>query len=282
MSELEEYRQQNQRLLTLTQLADTYALTTVSATVVDTTSGWDRTATINKGSNDGIAVGMGVMSSCGLYGQVESVTSTTATVRLINDAHSSVSAMVQGSRARGIVKGAYDGTMTMEYVPVGSTVAEGDMVISSGEGGTYPHGILVGTVRNVEVDSSKLYYRISVEPIFNLQSCEEVLVLTGNEDSTATVIDQTLLDQIIANSRTSSSDTASAGTGSSSSSNAQSTGTPSTSDTTAPAKSSSQNDSNSAATGASTAADTSSSGKSGSAGSSGSTAGAAASGGSNE
>ncbi len=46
-------------------------------------------------------------------------------------------------------------------------------------------------------------------------------MLTGNEDSTATVIDQTLLDQIIANSRTSSSDTASAGTGSSSSSNAQ-------------------------------------------------------------
>lgn len=282
VSELEEYRQQNQRLLTLTQLADTYALTTVSATVVDTTSGWDRTATINKGSNDGIAVGMGVMSSCGLYGQVESVTSTTATVRLINDAHSSVSAMVQGSRARGIVKGAYDGTMTMEYVPVGSTVAEGDMVISSGEGGTYPHGILVGTVRNVEVDSSKLYYRISVEPIFNLQSCEEVLVLTGNEDSTATVIDQTLLDQIIANSRTSSSDASGAGTGSSSSSSAQSAGTPSTSDTTASAQASSQDGSSSAATGTSTAADTSSSGKSGSAGSSSSTAGAAASGGSNE
>ena len=223
---------------------------------------------------------MGVMSSCGLYGQVESVTSTTATVRLINDAHSSVSAMVQGSRARGIVKGAYDGTMTMEYVPVGSTVAEGDMVISSGEGGTYPHGILVGTVRNVEVDSSKLYYRISVEPIFNLQSCEEVLVLTGNEDSTATVIDQTLLDQIIANSRTSSSDAS--GANATSSSNAQNTGTPSTSDTTASAQSSSQDGSSSAATGASTAADTSSSGKSGSGSSSSSTAGAAASGGPNE
>ena len=196
VAELEEYRQQDQRLTTLVQLADTYGLETVSAEVVGTTTGWNRTSTINKGSNDGIQVGMGVMSSCGLYGQVESVTATTATIRLVNDANSSVSAMVQSSRARGILNGAYDGTLTLEYVPVDKPIGEGDIVISSGQGGTYPRGLVIGRVRSIETDSSKLYYRISVEPIYGIDSCEEVMVLTGNESETTQVLDKALLESI--------------------------------------------------------------------------------------
>jgi rod shape-determining protein MreC len=133
VAELEEYRQQDQRLTSLIKLSDTYGLEYTSAEVVGTTSGWNRTATINKGSADGIQVGMGVMSSCGLYGQVESVTENQSVVRLVNDANSSVSAMVQSSRARGILTGSYDGTLTLSYVSVEKKVGEGDIVISSGQ-----------------------------------------------------------------------------------------------------------------------------------------------------
>lgn len=168
---------------------------TSTTVVVETTSGWDRTATINKGSRDGVRVGMAVMSTCGLYGQVESVTDASSVVRLINDANSSVAAMVQNSRAHGILHGAYDGTLTLEYVPIDMIVGEGDIVIASGSGGVYPRGIVIGTVRTIETDSSKLYHRIIVEPLFNIESCEEVLVLTGNE--TERILNEELLQTII-------------------------------------------------------------------------------------
>ena len=202
VAELEEYRQQDQRLTAMSQFSDIYDLETISAEVMSTTTGWDRTATVNKGSGDGVQVGMGVISSCGLYGQVESVTASTSVIRLINDANASVSAMVQNSRAHGIMHGAYDGTLTLEYVPVDKTVGEGDVVITSGSGGSYPRGIVIGTVRTIETDSSKLYHRISVEPVYSVDSCEEVLILTGDESETAGIIDETLLQTIVDNSDT--------------------------------------------------------------------------------
>lgn len=213
VAQLEEYRQQDQRLTALQGFSDAYGLETVSARVLSTTSGWDQTATINVGSDDGIRAGMGVMSSCGLYGQVETVAANTAVVRLISDADSSVSAMIQGTRATGIVNGSYDGSLTMEYVSVESTVGEGDIVISSGAGGTYPKGIVIGRVHSVETDSSKLYYSIQVEPISSIRNCEEVLVLTGNEDETKTIVDSDFLDQILSSvmSSTSTSDAADSG-----------------------------------------------------------------------
>lgn len=196
VAELEEYRQQDQRLTALITMSDTYGLETVSAQVTDITTGWDRTATINKGSNDGIKVGQGVVSSCGLYGQVESVTATTSVVRLVNDADSSTAAMIQNSHARGIVKGAYDGTLTLEYVSVDTTVGEGDIVITSGQGGAYPRGLIMGSVSNIETDSSRLYYRITVEPIYSIDDCLEVMVLTGNESSTESLLNEELIEQI--------------------------------------------------------------------------------------
>ena len=93
--------------------------------------------------------------------------------------------------------GSYDGTLTLEYVPIDATVGEGDIVIASGSGGTYPRGIVVGTVRAIEADSSKLYHRITVDPLFNIESCEEVLVLTGNETETERILNEELLQLII-------------------------------------------------------------------------------------
>lgn len=212
VAELEEYRQQDSRLTSLVKISDMYGLETVSAEVTAVTSGWDRTATINKGSGDGIRVGMGVLSSCGLYGQVESVTASTSVVRLANDADSSTSAMVQSSHARGLVKGAYDGTLTMEYVSIDTTVGEGDVVISSGQGGTYPRGLVIGLVSNVEDDASKLYYRITVDPIYSYNDCEEVMVLTGNETETASLLDKDMIEQITSASSSAVSTDASTGT----------------------------------------------------------------------
>lgn len=196
VAELEEYRQQDQRLTTLLELSDTYGLQTVAAKIVGRSSGWNQTAVISAGSKQGLREGMGVMSSCGLYGQIESVSANTATVRLISDATSKVSAMIQNTRSTGIVSGSYDGNLVLDYISVDTTVGEGDVVLTSGEGGTYPRGIILGTVKSVEIDSSKLYYRIAVDPILSFDSCEEVLVLTGSEDKTASLVDIKLINEI--------------------------------------------------------------------------------------
>lgn len=198
VTELEEYRQQDQRLTAMLQFSDIYGLETLSAEVISMTSGWDRTATINKGSRDGVRVGMGVMSTCGLYGQVESVTEAASVVRLINDPNSSVAVMVQNSRAHGIMHGSYDGTLTLEYVPIDATVGEGDIVIASGSGRNLSARYRRrhrARHRGRLVQALSPHYR---RPgLFNIESCEEVLVLTGNETETERILNEELLQLII-------------------------------------------------------------------------------------
>ena len=196
VGELEEYRQQDKRLTSLLSLRDAYNLSTLPVNITGITSGWEQTATIDKGKDDGVREGQGVMSSCGLFGQVESAQAHTATVRLITDAQSSVSARVQSSRATGILRGSYDGTLVLEYVSIDTTVGAGDVVVTSGDGGAYPGGIILGRVRTVDQDSSKLYYRLTVAPIYDIASCQEGFVLTGNEDETANLLSDDVINAI--------------------------------------------------------------------------------------
>ncbi len=196
VGELEEYRQQDKRLTNLLSLRDAYNLSTLPVNITGITSGWEQTATIDKGKEDGVREGQGVMSSCGLFGQVETAQAHTATVRLITDAQSSVSARVQSSRATGIMRGSYDGTLVLEYVSIDTTVGAGDVIVTSGDGGAYPGGIILGRVRTVDQDSSKLYYRLTVAPIYSIASCQEGFVLTGNEDETANLLSDDVINAI--------------------------------------------------------------------------------------
>ncbi len=197
VGQLEEYRQQDKRLTSLLSLRDAYNLSTLPVNISGISSGWDQTATIDKGENDGLRVGQGVMSSCGLFGQIESVQASTATVRLITDASSSVSARVQTSRATGILRGSYDGTLILEYVPISTTVGEGDNIITSGDGAAFPAGIILGRVNTIEQDSSKLYYRLTVSPIYDISSCQEGFVLTDSEDETANLVSDETINAIV-------------------------------------------------------------------------------------
>lgn len=88
----------------------------------------------------------------------------------------------------------------MSYVSAKTTVGEGDVIVTSGSGGTYPRGIILGTVSSVEKDSSKLYYNLTVNPLFDFHTCEEVLVLTGNEDATKSLVDNEKLQTILTES----------------------------------------------------------------------------------
>jgi len=138
---------------------------------------WFGTVTINKGDSDGVHKGMAVLSSFGVVGQTISSSPHAARVLLITDHNSGVDALVQRSRARGIVEGGLDGTCIMKYLKRGEDVEVGDRIVSSGLDGIFPKGIMVGTVTRVTRGNRGLMQVAEVQPAVPLDRIEEVLVV---------------------------------------------------------------------------------------------------------
>lgn len=208
-AELEEAQQTATRLQALLDLQDTYNLQSTAARIIDASYDlWSATVTIDKGSTSGLAVGMPVTDAYGVVGQISEVSATTSVVRLITDENSGVSAMVQSSRAQGMLNGSADGTLTLNMVRTDQTVNVGDIVVTSGLGGVYPKGLPLGTVTAVEKYDGALYYTIDVQPFTSTESYEEVLVITSlTEDQMATAEDIAAADsqEVASNSATASS-----------------------------------------------------------------------------
>ena len=100
----------------------------------------------------------------GVIGQIIEVSATTSTVRLVSDEQSGISAMVQGSRAQGMLCGQADGTLRLEYVVSDAEVSAGDIIITSGIGGSFPKGLPLGTVASINRAANAVYYTIVVRP----------------------------------------------------------------------------------------------------------------------
>lgn len=179
-TQMEEYKQENERLRKLVDLKDSYDIEGVAARVVGRSSqAWDQTVTIDKGSNDGIDAGLTVMGTSGVVGQVVSVSKSSATVRLLTDPHSGAAARVQSSREEGIVRGSLEGLLYLEDLAVNAKVAEGDVVLTSGLGGSYVKGLVIGTVISVESQQDGVSLRAVVAPNDKVSSLEEVLVVSS-------------------------------------------------------------------------------------------------------
>lgn len=180
VSELEEYRQTAQRLEGIQQLRDSYAIEGITCRVMQVSGeAYNRMVTIDKGSDDGIQAGMPVMGSTGLVGQVSSTTGTNAQVRLLQDPNSGVAVLIQSNRAEGLLKGNIDGLLYLEDVDNDDEVKVGDTVITSGLGGGYFRGLMVGTVVRVESTKGQAIRQIIVAPNDTAAALEEVMVVTA-------------------------------------------------------------------------------------------------------
>ena len=179
VAELSEAQETASRLESLLGLQSTYNLESTAARIIgESSDAWSRTVTIDKGSSDGFAINMPVCNSAGVIGQIIEVSANTSTVRLITDENSGVSAMVQSTRAQGILQGQPDGTLRLEYVTTDADVQEGDIIVTSGIGGVYPKGL--GTVSTVVREENATYYTITVTPASSdTENNEEVLVITS-------------------------------------------------------------------------------------------------------
>ena len=180
VAELSEAEATAERLQSLLDLQSTYNLQSTAARIVGASSdAWSQTVTIDKGSADGLAINMPVCNSAGVIGQIIEVSVNSATVRLSTDENSGISAMVQATRAQGMLQGQPDGTLLLEYVSVDSDVQEGDIIITSGIGGVYPKGLPLGTVTSVTREPNGLYYTIVVSAAARAENNEEVRVITS-------------------------------------------------------------------------------------------------------
>ncbi|RIK30995.1 MAG: rod shape-determining protein MreC [Chloroflexi bacterium] len=134
---------------------------------------------IDQGRADNVAVGMPVITPVGLVGRVSEVGAHWARVQLINDASSSVNAVVQSSRATGIIQGQGRGSelVLMRFLPLGEAVQEGDVILTSGISGAFPKRIVIGQVVQVNQRDTALFTEALVRPSVDLQRLEYVLVM---------------------------------------------------------------------------------------------------------
>lgn len=142
---------------------------------------------IDKGSNDGIAKNMVVVSSKGLVGKVTKVSSNFAIVQSILNENIAVAVIDQQTReAVGVLQGLSDkkdNNMPVVYnLPINSDVKEGDIIITSGLGKIYPKEIPVGTIVSVEEDNVKVMKSAVVEPFVNFNELEELFVVIPNSN----------------------------------------------------------------------------------------------------
>lgn len=135
------------------------------------------TVTISKGEADGVRKGMAVVSPQGVVGRILTTSMHSARVLLITDHNSGVDALVQRTRARGIVEGSLDGRCSMKYLKREEDVTVGDRIITSGLDGVFPKGLLIGEVTHVTRGTRGLLQVAEIRPAARLETLEEVLVL---------------------------------------------------------------------------------------------------------
>lgn len=120
--------------------------------------------TLNKGTEAGIKAGMGVLTSSGVVGRVKSVSRHYATVASLLHSQTLVSVKLKRTNTFGTIK--WDtrdpATASLHYITLSEKVARGDTIVTSGFGGIYPQGIMIGRVASVKRELDKSFYTIIV------------------------------------------------------------------------------------------------------------------------
>lgn len=147
---------------------------------------------INKGTRDGLTIGMPVTTDLGLVGRIWRVTANTAQVQLITDRNSFVSVRLQNSRAEGTIqgRGLETGAVELLYIDLDVDIAAGELIYTSGFGANYPADLPVGQVVSVSNVESELTQEAQVSSLIDFTTLEQVLVITNFEPVDLSVFDE--------------------------------------------------------------------------------------------
>lgn len=179
-----ESYQEAERLKKLLSISENNNYRFISAGVIGREqAALSRTVLINKGSRHGLKNGMPVVAPPGLIGRLVDVSWTVSRVLLFIDENSNIDALVQRNRTQGIISGAGSRGMMLKYISKTQDVQEGDVIVSSGMGGVFPKGWLIGRVVHVDKQDASLFLKINVAPFVDCSKLEELLIISSDETS---------------------------------------------------------------------------------------------------
>jgi len=147
-------------------------------------STWWHTVAINRGTDDGIDTDMAVVTDVGMVGKTTTVSANIAIVLLVSDENCKVAASVEGTREQGIVSGErVSGGLTpllnLNFLSKQADIKPEQKVYTSGVGGVFPSGLLIGAVKTFRV--RELDGQAKLTPAVDLSHIEDVFVVTGRK-----------------------------------------------------------------------------------------------------
>lgn len=186
LANADEYKKEAERLKGLLDMKQVSGVTGPVAHIIGrSANAWDQSITIDLGSDDGVESGMTIMGATGVIGQVSHTNPATSTVRLLTDPNSGAAVMIQSSRANGIVRGSINGLLYLEDLDEDVIPEVGDVIVTSGLGGSYERGLIVGAVVNVNRTASNSTGSVIVSPNDSASLLEEVIVVFTAPDVAA-------------------------------------------------------------------------------------------------
>ena len=178
IGELRETTLANERIQNLLQFREKISSSMIAAEVIgQDPSSWFKSVTIDKGEKDGVRRGMAVISPEGVIGQILKTSPYHSTVLLITDYNSAIDTLVQRTRAKAIVEGKGENQCQLKYLLRTEDVTVGDIVVTSGLGGNFPKGLMVGKIRKVEKAGQGIFQYAELAPSVDLTKLEEVLII---------------------------------------------------------------------------------------------------------
>lgn len=181
-------------LLAYTSNIDNQEFVTADVIAVDQSS-IARSIIINRGTRDGIAVGMLVTTDLGLVGRIIRVSSNASQVQLVNDENSAVSARLQTTRAEGSIIGQASGVLRMTFIDLDEDIVQNDLVITSGLGGNFPPDIVIGQVTSIRQFEFELFQEAEVRSLVDFDTLEFVLVITSFQPIDLSIFNEPEEDQ---------------------------------------------------------------------------------------
>ncbi|MGE5480096.1 MAG: rod shape-determining protein MreC [Chloroflexota bacterium] len=169
---------ENNRLRAMFDFAKSYPDPLMPAEVVGKNSVEMRNyATLDKGSRDGVSIGMPVRTDAGLVGVIIGATNRYSLVELLNNRNVKVSAKIQRTLADGIITWEGGQYLSLNNIPTSFDVKKGDVVISSEYSNRYPKEAPIGKIVSIRKTQGTLFYQIKVEPFANFATMEQVFII---------------------------------------------------------------------------------------------------------
>ena len=179
LQQFEALEQENQRLRQLLVSAAQVADKAIAAELVEVSAEpFTRKVVVAKGARDGVYVGQSVIDAHGIMGQVTQVAGNVSRVTFITDAGHAIPVLNNRSGLRALVFGTGNpDTVKVPYLTANTDIQEGDLLVSSGMGGTFPPGYPVARVTKIVNDPNEAFLSITAKPAAQLNHGKQVLLI---------------------------------------------------------------------------------------------------------